>query len=286
MIWIFSLPRSGSTFLQGYMVSKFGLKSLPETWFFTKNNYHPDITDSLIQSKAHDNLYKSLKKSNRDLFDLVHGDTSDFVEKTPRNLMCSYSADIGGDDKIIVLIRNPIAVFKSIANSWNQGRVDLRYYWNDFKLSARNIELLSHSSPESVIYYEDFVNNHVYLDIFLNDLGFSPSSNTEFVPINVGENEMGDKVGQYKEKRSVTETFDVSSLTEYIILLYFRGFWQKLSCYKRYTMEFRLRNYSMRLEVINVILLIRFIFFKIIQFVFYNLKFNRRIIFYENYNRD
>lgn len=196
-LFIFSLPRSGSTLLQRLLSSHPYIVSVAEPWlllpfiysiketgiyteYWQKNmlgaiydffqilpNGKNDYLDAIQQVTT--NLYnKALNNLNKDAIY--------FLDKTPRyHLIVDEILDMFPNARFIFLWRNPLAIASSIIETWGNGR------WNIFKFQVDLYKGISNlTSAYSRVQgkafslrYEDLVSNpdsvlkelHSYLDI-------------------------------------------------------------------------------------------------------------------------
>lgn len=183
IIFIFSLPRSGSTLLQKILASNSRISTASEPWLLLPLLY-PLIQN--IKSGYVDYDYASYKKAitsfihqlpnkerdyyreiNRYVRSIYEKNCSNydiyFLDKTPRYyLIIPEIAQSFPESKFIFLFRNPLAVLASICNIWHKGTFYLNYN-NKMDLNVgvskllNGYELLKDKSIS--INYENLVKN-------------------------------------------------------------------------------------------------------------------------------
>jgi len=178
-IFIFSLPRSGSTLLQKLLATHNKIFSISEPWillpfcYATKKQgiiteYDHKISQVGIQNfiktlpQGKDSYYNELNKFIKALYELHANNTHTyFLDKTPRYyLIVKKIAEIFPDGKFIFLFRNPLAVFASYIETWGNGKLfKLTNFKNDLykgpKLLTEGFDKLKNRS--AYLKYEDLV---------------------------------------------------------------------------------------------------------------------------------
>lgn len=180
-IFIFSLPRSGSTLLQRILMSHNEIASLAEPWILLPFLYtlkqHGTLTEYAHSSayNAITNFINNLPNKQKD-FDIEfknfllalyekqcpNGETY-FLDKTPRYyLIIPEIAKLFPDSKFIFLFRNPIHVYSSIIETWGKGSfLGLHRYDIDLKTGPKKLsegfQLLKDKAY--ALQYEEFVGN-------------------------------------------------------------------------------------------------------------------------------
>ena len=163
IIYIISLPRSGSTLLQRALLSSKKTFSLPETWFLLGINSIEKNNTGLLEwgfkanKNAVNSFYKNKNYSKQDIFNekislykklLSKTDTKTFIEKTPRNILLIdeiiSSLDKYQNDKIIILNRGAEEIFKSYCN-----------YFDSFPF------LKSFKYYKEIINYKNLITNYI-----------------------------------------------------------------------------------------------------------------------------
>lgn len=180
MVFIISLPRSGSTLLQRILASSEEVYCPAEPWFL-----FPFISDGTINStySIHgtnlENLAKkefiendvgaeSFRQLTRNYIENVYRSAAEkngarvFVDKTPRySLYLDQLVELFPEAKFIVLTRDPIAIVSSILKTWSKGKWKIYNYKSDLMIGNPNIVafLNKSSSLNNVMHvkYEDLV---------------------------------------------------------------------------------------------------------------------------------
>lgn len=135
LIFLISLPRSGSTFLQGLLSNNDQVNTCSEPWILL--NYANQLKPSLINGIFDNQLAKDafenyqekfpdfdFKELNRklilDLYSPLLTDHSYVIDKTPRYWeMLEEMRELFPKGKMIILKRNPLHVAESIFRTWN-----------------------------------------------------------------------------------------------------------------------------------------------------------------------
>lgn len=150
-LFIFSLPRSGSTLLQRSLAAFPEIATTAEPWILLPSFFalrrqgvysiyghrslvtaHEDVIAGMRGEM--DGYYAVLNAFMREFHGrLVEGDHEYFLDKTPRyHLICDEIIKAVPDGKFIFLWRHPLAVAASIINTWGGGKWNLYRYWIDF----------------------------------------------------------------------------------------------------------------------------------------------------------
>lgn len=177
-IFIFSLPRSGSTLLQRMLACHSNISTTAEPWFLLPLIYTIRKSGTFAQyshlslRNAMDDLIEQLPNGMEDYFTglrsfafkiyngLNHEDTKYFLDKTPRYYLIIDEIDkIFPNAKFIFLFRNPLAVISSNINSFYKGRLgDWRHKIDLFEgpeKIVKGYQSLSHKSI--VVNYENLL---------------------------------------------------------------------------------------------------------------------------------
>ena len=180
-IFIFSLPRSGSTLLQRVLMSHSEVASVAEPWLLLPLFYHlkPNGTvsefshstcqvayiDFIANLSGKQNAYnRSLRKFIFSLYSMQckNGERY-FLDKTPRYyFIIPEIAEMFPDAKFIFLFRDVRDVYSSIITTWGNGNFHKLYgNYVDLiegpRLLSEGYELLADKSY--ALKYEDFVQN-------------------------------------------------------------------------------------------------------------------------------
>lgn len=180
-IFIFSLPRSGSTLLQRMLMTHPAIKSVAEPWLllpiffaqrssgaFTAYNHSlghqafNDFIGNLPDGK--EGYRKELSEFVRRLYakHCQHGEEY-FLDKTPRYYwIIDEIAECFPDAKFIFLFRNPLEVLGSMLSTWtNQSLKQIHVYHSDLHegppLLLKGFEKLENRSLR--LQYEDLLNH-------------------------------------------------------------------------------------------------------------------------------
>ncbi|WP_421764125.1 sulfotransferase family protein [Ekhidna sp.] len=222
-IFLFSLPRSGSTLVQRVLASAKEIETHPEPWlllplfYMTKEVYaeynHKTVNDAIsafieqLPKKEFDiktaivefatSLYAKATKSPNAKY---------FLDKTPRySLISDDIIDAFEEGKFIFLWRNPLAVITSINHSWADGKWNAyRYYVDLYKGLLTNISAFKKNQDKVVsVRYEDLVigSTESWQEIFdYLKTPFDKQYLTDFSAISF-EGQKGDQIGTKKYKR-------------------------------------------------------------------------------------
>ncbi|QNK76816.1 sulfotransferase [Winogradskyella sp. PAMC22761] len=233
-IFIFSLPRSGSTLLQRILLSHKSIGGTPEPWFLLPLVYtlkeEGTVSDysSKLSNKALKDLLNSLPNGDQIYYDEIRKFSSNiyskflkdeevyFLDKTPRYYhIIDDIYKIFPNAKFIYLFRNPIQVYASILTTWcNNNFIKLYGSHNDItygfnKLSEAYRKHKKHKNTFS-INYESLVKNPKEtiksLQLFL-ELDYDENLEFNFIKTDINtENFLGDPTGIKKYKSISSET--------------------------------------------------------------------------------
>jgi len=210
-IFLFSLPRSGSTLLQRILMSHKDIASLSEPWLmlpfiyaykkegtlteyghYTSFNAFDDFIDNLPNKEA--DYYSALGSFASTLYERqCLKNEKYFLDKTPRyfNIIPQIEKSFP-DAKFIFLFRNPTHVMSSMMQTWCNGRFKKMYnYDRDLtfgpKALSEGYELLKDKAY--AVKYEDYVTNpekytkelceYLDIDFDVNMLNLFASQNTK-----------------------------------------------------------------------------------------------------------
>ncbi len=143
LIFIFSLPRSGSTLLQRMFMAQPKIHSVSEPWLLLPFAYMVpgkqgvqapydhrlalDGIDDFVKNlpKGMDDYHKEIALFARSVYNkLCPEDDVYFLEKTPRYyLIIPFIEKIFPDAKFIFLFRNPLSTMASMINTWGDGEL-------------------------------------------------------------------------------------------------------------------------------------------------------------------
>lgn len=233
LIFIFSLPRSGSTLLQRILASSDDISSTAEPWFllpFCSILGHPkiesystyssklagialrDFVENLSEEK--NTYYRALQSFGNYLYsDLAKKGSKYFLDKTPRYyLIVDELAEIFPDAKFIFLVRNPLDIFASCMSTWWKNRLWVNHQKIDLCLGPLCIKegYEKHSSRAIKVSYESLVDSpeKTIKNIFdYLDLEYNPEVLDEFKKIGLSGT-MGDKTGVIQYDRVANDSVD------------------------------------------------------------------------------
>lgn len=180
-LFIFSLPRSGSTLLQRVLAADSQIASVAEPWVLLPFVYalreqgiNAEYGHALA-SMALKDLFLELPNGKQDFLSAVgsamrelyqkatkNKEARYFLDKTPRYaLIADEIIDIFPDGKFIFLWRNPLAIIASIVETWGGGKWDLSMCKVDlFKGMASLIDgYQAHSNHILAVQYESFLHS-------------------------------------------------------------------------------------------------------------------------------
>lgn len=224
-IFIFSLPRAGSTLLQRILMSHPNIASTTEPWLllpfiysFREEGILTEYSHSTCKVALDDfiknlpNGYNDIYQAIRELaFKLYHlqckNEEKYFLDKSPRYyLIIPEIKRIFPDAKYIFLFRNIAQVYSSIVSTWGNGRLN-RFFLNYVDL-IKGPELLSQGyellkDDAYALQYEDLVKNpEKYITELCDylDLNYTNELHNDFIKQKLS-GRLGDPIGvnQYKE---------------------------------------------------------------------------------------
>lgn len=217
-VFIFSLPRSGSTLFQRILAAHPDVATTSEPWVLlpilmgrrTGGTYavyrHEDAVVALHEfagtlpngMAAFDD---ALRTFVTELYGLSAGpEARYFVDKTPRyHLVAHDIVHLFPEAKFIFLWRNPISVIGSILRTWGGGTWNLFRYHIDLELGPRNLveTFRAHSESALAIQYEELVRDPEAASRRLFDylgLDYRPEMLKGFAEVAL-EGSMGDPTG-------------------------------------------------------------------------------------------
>lgn len=182
-LFIFSLPRSGSTLLQKMLMRHDAIESCSEPWSllpYLSTFQSSDLLDirtaygQELTALALDDFCASLPQGREtyrshlhdfmiDLYGEVVGpDVTYFLDKTPRYFYIADDAlDLFPEAKAILLTRQPLSVASSIVQTWGNGRWNLFFHENDLYDGPRKLAALRKDRGDRllVVSYENLVTN-------------------------------------------------------------------------------------------------------------------------------
>ena len=147
-LFIFSLPRSGSTLLQRVLAADNQISSVAEPWLLLPFIYtlrekgisaeydHKWANFALSEfflelPNGKQDYLSAIRSTIRELYQKAakNNDVRYFLDKTPRySLVANEIIDIFPDGKFIFLWRNPLAIIASIIETWGEGKWNILLY--------------------------------------------------------------------------------------------------------------------------------------------------------------
>jgi len=222
-IFIFSLPRSGSTMLQRILMGHSKVQSTPETWVLF-HYLQPFLEDGVMAKYSFKGSKKGLdffinnmpggeeaykEKLRTHILDIYNSyctqDQIYFLDKTPRYYyLIDEIVELFPKAKFIFLLRNPLAIYSSILETFCDGQ--FRYLARYYQDIYRGFELLSsglkkYRQSSFVIKYEDLVSQpdvHMKKCLEYLELDEEPDLIKKIGQNTFKKNTMGDPVGQYQ----------------------------------------------------------------------------------------
>jgi len=180
-VFIFSLPRSGSTLLQRTLMAHQSIASISEPWILLPQIYslkeQGTISEygSMLASIGINNLINNLPRNIEDYYeslgkfiDEIHVKLSKnkeeyFLDKTPRYyLIINELRQIFPEAKFIFLFRSPEQIYSSMIQTWANNRLKpfLDSYHDLLNGNKKLSKAYSQFKNQSIaIRYEDFVGN-------------------------------------------------------------------------------------------------------------------------------
>jgi len=180
-VFIFSLPRSGSTLLQRNLMAHESIASTAEPWillpqiYSLKSKGHLSEYGSLPASRAINDLIYNLPNKKKDFNDslknfiidiykkLSKNNESYFLDKTPRYyLIIPEIIEIFPEAKFIFLFRSPEQIYASMLQTWsnNKFRSFLSSYYDLIDgLKMLSLNYNKYKNQSIALKYEDLVNS-------------------------------------------------------------------------------------------------------------------------------
>ena len=207
-LFIFSLPRSGSTLLQRILGSHQNIATTSEPWillpcFYTLNyqgmisEFSHGVMVEAIQDfcgqlpNGRDDYLLEIRSLVLRLYHKAsHVNTKYFLDKTPRyHLIVDEIINLFPEAKFIFLWRNPLAIIASMMETWANGKWNIHYYSIDLFDGLSNLieAYKKYSNQVYSVKYENLLSTPEdelqslckYLDLSYNDELLSNFSNTK-----------------------------------------------------------------------------------------------------------
>lgn len=210
-VFIFSLPRSGSTLLQKMLASHDQISSVSEPWillpiasfvdvknldiFTNYSHLHTRLAiDQFIKNlpEKEDSLYKEMHDFIERLYSLASSPGAFFfVDKTPRYyLIIDFIAKVFPEAKFIFLFRNPLDILSSILTTWGGGKLHITHWAVDLFRGPFCLEegYRKYKERSIVLHYHDLIQSPEismqklsgYLGVKFSALMISNWSNQQF----------------------------------------------------------------------------------------------------------
>jgi hypothetical protein len=224
-VFLFSLPRSGSTLVQKLLATHPEVATASEPWILLPLLYSlrrpgvfaeyghrttvraiEDFCDALPAGR--EEYLAEVRDMALSLYQSAAGDASLFVDKTPRyHLIADDIMELFPRARFIFLWRQPLAVAASIMESFGDGRWNLEKYTVDLEDGLENLAAAQRLGDERVISvrFEDVVREpQAQLERLCGFLGIDPlqADPSTFKSISLA-GRMGDRTG-VKQYRTVS----------------------------------------------------------------------------------
>ena len=239
-IFIYSLPRAGSTFLQKYLFRNNGVSTISEPWILLPM-YYMFKSGKVFSEYVHRLFLRSFSDLDGQGIDscllrkemilaaskVYYSSVADssakvFIDKTPRYaIICQDIANDFKDDIHVILFRHPLSCVSSMIKTFGDGNWCLYKFEIDLYLGLREMILLADSKENYknllVIRYEDFVSNpEDFYKIVCELANLDPNDKTNLheKPLlgtlgdPVGEKKFGEKVGNINSEYQWAATFN------------------------------------------------------------------------------
>lgn len=218
LVFLISLPRSGSTLLQRVLSHHPDISTAAESWFLLallgwRTNIEVQASydhrllrraiSEFMDERRLDRFREILRANLEYVYD--NNDAKIFIDKTPRyTLILQELYETFPHAKFVIVVRNPLSIVNSIVEAWGEGgkRWRVRPYFVDLYCGLQNVvKAIRKNNPNTyVLRYEDFVKtpdaHYAALIQFLNLDDSAP------LPGSVSQlqiaGQMGDKLGVKK----------------------------------------------------------------------------------------
>jgi hypothetical protein len=230
-IFIFSLPRSGSTLLQRILAAHDSITTASEPWILLPliyslrdrgiyTEYRQTAAMAAIQDFINlmpngiDDYYEELRTFTTRLYARTTNEPVNyFVDKTPRYyLIIDDIVELFPNGKFIFMWRNPLAIISSLIESFSKGKWELYRFQVDLFTGLENLISSSEKYLDRCYFlrYEDLITNpetHInevfdYLDLAPDSKTISNFSNVQLL------GSKGDPIGTIKYKNISSEPLD------------------------------------------------------------------------------
>jgi hypothetical protein len=230
-IFLFSLPRSGSTLVQRILASHDGISTVSEPWILLPYLYslrekgiYAEYMHR-VMSWAIQDFCRELPNGADDYLEEIRAlalrlykkaskkESKYFLDKTPRyHLIAEDIIRLFPDAKCIFLWRNPLSVAASLIDHWPKKKWNLFYYKVDLYRGLSNLVGARRKNQDRTfaVKYEDLILNPEteWAKVFSYlELPFNPEILSEFTQVNL-KGRMGDPTGTQKYESISREPLD------------------------------------------------------------------------------
>lgn len=225
-VFLISLPRSGSTLLQNMLSASPHVASCTEPWILLPllNLRNPGITRAAYFHHTAANAINDFvaripdgeqhfdgatSRFALDLYESAARGRRYFLDKSPRYyLLVPKLRQLFPDARLILLVRHPLAVLASIAQTFNKGRFRWFDYWIDWIEGHRCMaDAIRHSDEASrLVHYEDLVRTPAKTIACLCEWLDIPRTD-DMISSNDGREKVAGKMG---DKRGLTQGEGIS----------------------------------------------------------------------------
>jgi len=222
-IFVFSLPRSGSTLTQRVIGAHSMVATVSEPWIllpiiytmrhagvFAEYNHHVmtlAVDDLIAELPCHkDDYYRAIRGFALNLYSkLCRNNEKYFLDKTPRyHLVSQDIVNAFPDGKFFILWRNPLAIAASIIETWGHGKWSIYRFRIDLYDGLEALCSTLENSREclSVFNYEGLIDGDEEWARLFSDIGieYDPDVLAGFTKTRL-EGAMGDPTGTVDYKQ-------------------------------------------------------------------------------------
>lgn len=276
-IFLFSLPRSGSTLLQRVLASHESIRTVSEPWILLPLLYSTKTQGTYAEymhfnaSQAVRDFVSELPNGRSDYLDAVRSyvmtlykkaankEVRFFLDKTPRyHLIVDDILELFPDGKFIFLWRNPLAVLASIMRTWGRNRWNLYRFRIDLfnGVSCLCQAQVKYANKVHIVRYEDLISSpqEALRNIFAYlEIDFSTEDCLkDFANMNL-KGLMGDPTGVKEYSSIATEPLDKwkDQLSNPIRKIWCRRYLRWIGAQRLEMMGYELNELSDQLRSIN-----------------------------------
>ena len=256
-LFIFSLPRSGSTLLQRILGASDKVSTHSEPWILlpllsanTNSEFYTEYGHKLYR-KAFDDVIPNLEGGveayrhyTKEYFLAIYSALSEngsiyYLDKTPRyHLICDEIMKTFPDAKFIFLWRSPIDIISSIVNTWFGGRWKLSTFEIDLNKGLKNLIQVYNRVKENPnvlsVKYEDLISKNsseveiLKISSFLGIEGLSFNNQIQLdgrlgdIPVSKTERKARKKnvINSWYRKKYIKEVIDQISTEKWELIGY------------------------------------------------------------------